>query len=197
MWGRGKLWLAFVTVLALAVAPGTRASNIGFKIIIPLTAGWNNYVSLPYYNSYTNAASIFSDISGCTLVSRWDNPTGAIQSWDGSRGINFLVNPGEAYIINVAATTTWLVLGSHNPALALNLTTGWNNYVSIPYHTTATNASTLFSQIPHCTLLSRWDNPTGAVQSWDGSRGVNFTLTPGEGLIVNVSVTGSWIPPHY
>ncbi len=192
-----KLALVLAAVLMLLISTAAIGSNMGFKISIPLTAGWNNYVSLPYYNSYTNAASIFSDITGCTLVSRWDNPTGLIQSWDGSRGINFAVTPGEAYIINVSATTNWIVVGSHNPSLALTLTGNWNNYISIPYHTTATNASTLFSQIPNSTLVSRWDNSTGLIQSWDGSRGINFTLTPGEGLIVNVSATGTWTPAHY
>ena len=194
---RTRVLLAITALLMAIVSTVAIGSNMGFKISIPLTAGYNNYVSLPYYNSYTNAASIFNDVPNCQFVSRWDNPTGAVQTWNGSRGINFTLNKGESYIINVTANSNWVVVGSHDPAFAVPLTAGYNNYISIPYHTTATKAGDLFAQIPNCQFVSRWDNASGAVQTWNGSRGINFSLTPGEGLIVNVTATTTWTPSHY
>lgn len=194
---RDKALLLMAAALLLAFGTVAAGSNMGFKITMPLQAGWNNYVSLPFYNSYTNAASLFADIPNCTSVSRWDNPSGTVQSWTGTRGINFAVTPGESYIVTVSISSNWIVVGSHNPSLAVTMTAGWNNYISVPYNTTATNAETLFADVPNCTSVSRWDNPSGTVQSWTGTRGINFPLTPGEGLIVTVSSTSGWTPSHY
>ena len=193
---RNKALLLIAAALLLAVGTVTAGSNMGFKITIPLTVGYQNYVSLPYYNSYTNASSLFSDIPNCTAVKRWDNLSGTFQQWSGTRGTNFTITPGEAYIVDVSASTNWIVVGSHNPSLSVTLTAGYQNYVSVPYHTTATNAQTLFNDIANCTAVKRWDNPTGNMQQWSGTRGVNFTLIPGEGLIIDVRANTSWIPSH-
>jgi hypothetical protein len=189
--------LAAVAVLAIGSA--AIASNMGFKISIPLTAGTaTNWVSIPYYNSYTNAASVFNDITGASQVSRWDNPTSSFQNWSGTRGTNFNVAAGEAYAVKVSTATNWIVVGSHNPSLALSLSAGTaTNWVSVPYHTTATNAATLFNQITSASQVSRWDNPTSSFQNWSGTRGTNFNLTAGEGIAVKVSAISSWTPAHY
>lgn len=196
---RTKVVLVLAAVFMLVVGGTAVASNMGFKITIPLAAGgYSNWVSLPYYNSYTTAASIFGDITGCTQVSRWDNPSGTYQSYTGGRGTGFNVTPGEAYLIKVSSATDWIVVGSHDPSLALTLSAGGaSNWVSIPYHTTATTASGLFGQIPNCTQVSRWDNPSGTYQSYTGGRGTGFNLTPGEGLLIKVNANESWTPLHY
>jgi hypothetical protein len=192
---RTRVALALAAALMLLISLAAVGSNMGFKITIPLTAGYANYVSLPYYSNYTNAASLLADIPNCTAVKRWDNSTGTYQMYTG-RGTNFTVIEGEGYIVNVSVSGSWVVVGSHDPGFALPLTAGYANYVSIPYHTTATNASTLLSQIPNCTAVKRWDNPTGTYQMYTG-RGTNFPLTPGEAIIVNVGTTCTWAPAHY
>lgn len=192
---RKKALLVIAAALFLAVGTLTLGSNMGFKISLALKAGYSNYVSLPYYTSYTNAASLLADIPNSTSVERWDNPSGTFQVWTG-RGTNFQISPGEAYIVNVSTDSTWVVLGSHNPSLALTLTAGYSNYISVPYHSTATNAASLLAQIPNATAVERWDNPSGTFEVWTG-RGTNFPITPGEGYIVNVSTTTNWVPAHY
>jgi hypothetical protein len=62
---RTRVLLAITALLMAIVSTVAIGSNMGFKISIPLTAGYNNYVSLPYYNSYTDAASIFNDVPNC------------------------------------------------------------------------------------------------------------------------------------
>lgn len=194
---KGLLAVATVAILVIGIA--AIASNMGFKIDISLTGGGAyNWVSLPYYNSYTDAGSIFSDVPNCTQVSRWDTTTGAFQTWNGSRGTNFTVDEGEAYLVKVSSASNWIVVGSHDPSFALSLQAGGAyNWVSVPYHTTATDAGTLFSQIPNCSQVSRWDTASGSFQTWNGSRGTNFGLTAGEGLLVKVSTASSWTPAHY
>jgi len=194
---RNKALLLIAAALLLAVGTVTAGSNMGFKITIPLTAGWANYVSLPYFNSYTDAASLFNDIPNCAAVKRWDNATGSYQAWNGVRGNDFPIVEGEGYIINVSTNSIWIVVGSHDPAFQQPLTAGWANIVSIPYNTTAATVSDLFNQVPNCAAIKRWDNASGSYQAWNGVRGINFNITPGEALIINVSTASTWQPAHY
>ena len=194
---RDKAQILVAAALLLAVGTITAGSNMGFKITIPLTAGYRNFVALPYFNQYTDANSVFNDIPHCQSVTRWDNPSGSWQTWNGARGDNFTLNEGEALLIQVNANTNWVVVGAHDPAFAVPLTAGYRNFVSIPYHTTAANANDIFSQIPNCQSVTRWDNPSGSWQTWNGARGDDFPLTPGEGLLIQVNGNTSWAPAHY
>ncbi len=197
---RTKVLLGAAVALMLVVSVATIGSNMGFKISIPLAAGgYLNWIALPYYDSYSNAAAIFSDIPSCTQVSRWDNPSGSYQTWNGVKGTNFTPVAGEAYLVKVSVAGNWVVVGSHNPGFALSLSgNGALNWISVPYHTVDTNAAALFSEISSCTQVSRWDNTSGSYQTWNGVKGTNFTLTPGEGVLVKVSATTvPWTPAHY
>lgn len=196
---RTKALFALAVVAVLLIGTAAIASNMGFKISIPLAAGTaNNWVSIPYYNSYSNAGAMFADITNASQVSRWDNTGAAFQSWNGARGTNFTVTAGEAYLVKVSSATNWIVVGSHNPSLVISLTAGTaNNWVAVPYHTTAANAGALFTQITNASQVSRWDNTGAAFQSWNGARGTNFTVTAGEGVLVKVSSASTWTPAHY
>ena len=93
---RTKVLLTVAVVLMLVVSVATIGSNMGFKISIPLTAGYTNCVSLPYYNSYTDAASIFADVPNCYSVSRFDNSTQAfVDNYGSATRNNFSVTPGR------------------------------------------------------------------------------------------------------
>jgi hypothetical protein len=187
--------LVLAAVAVLTIGSAAIASNMGFKISIPLTAGYQNFVSLPYYNSYTNDNSMYSDIPACTSVNRYLNGTGW-QNYTGGRTSLFNITAGEAYTVTVSASGNWIVVGSHNPSLALTLTAGYQNFVSVPYHTTATNDNALYSQITGCTSVNRYLNGTGW-QNYTGGRTSLFNITAGEGYTVTVSGTTSWTPAHY
>jgi hypothetical protein len=189
--------LVLAAVAVLAIGSAAIASNMGFKISIPLTAGYNNYVSLPYYNSYTTDNSMYSDITACTGVHRFNNATGGWQDYLGGRTSLFNITAGEAYVVTVSSSGNWIVVGSHNPSLALTLTAGYNNHVSVPYHTTATNDNALYSQITGCTGIHRYNNATGGWQDYLGGRTSLFNITAGEGYVITVSSTTSWTPAHY
>jgi len=194
---RTKVLLVTAAVLMLIVSLVAIGSNMGFKISIPLTTGYSNMVSLPYYTNYTTDNTMFADITGCSGVKRWNNATNAWQTYAGGRTSLFNVTGGESYVVTVSASSNWIVVGSHNPGLAVTLTTGYSNYVSVPYHTTATTDNTLFSQITGCTGLKRWNNATNAWQTYAGGRTSLFNVTAGEGYVITVSGTTAWTPAHY
>ncbi len=108
---RTKVVLSVATILMLVIGVAAIASNMGFKINIQLTAGYRNFVALPYFNQYTDAGSLFTDIPNCQSITRWDNPSGSWETWHG-RGTNFALNKGEALLVQVNSSSTWMVAGS-------------------------------------------------------------------------------------
>ncbi|MGA9753093.1 MAG: hypothetical protein WBS54_15025 [Acidobacteriota bacterium] len=210
-----KLSLILGTMLMMLIGTVAIGSNMGFKIVIPLVTGTNNYISLPYYTQYTDAYSLAIDIKGSdtttATVNRWDPTTKQVQYWNsngrGSANGDFMVTGGEGYWVTItsAKTTPWIVVGSHNPSLVIHLVTGTNNYISVPYHTTQTTAYGLAVEIKGqsaaTVTANRWNTTTRQVEYWNsngrGSAGGNFAITPGEGYWITTTVAVDWQPSHY
>jgi len=203
---RMKLWVA--GALLLAVGGTVVASNMGFKFVPNLNQTGKTFtISLPLNNNYTNASSVFNDINASCpgapqLVERMVPSAGGTvrEDWNGT-GTDFTVNSNEGLIVVVNPTcTSWVIVGSHNPAYVYTFAQAGKNYLtSIPYHTTATVANDLFTSIPSAVLIERI-TPTaggGIRQSWNGT-GVDFPVTIGESYVVVVGTAGTnWTPSHY
>ncbi|MGC8762219.1 MAG: hypothetical protein ACP5VN_01075 [Acidobacteriota bacterium] len=202
---RTRVLLALTALLMAIIGTAAIGSNMGFKISIPLTAGTTKFVSIPYNNSYTNADSLRSDINAsiggtCTVY----NYNGSIwQRWAGGGlgQVNFTIEPGKGYRVLPAASGTWVVVGSHDPNLAISFQAGVTNFVSVPYHTTATNADTLRNEINTATgttVTLYFYNGT-IWQRWAGGGlgQVNFTIVPGNAIRVLPAGTGTWTPSHF
>ena len=198
----------FVVLLVLAASSALLASNMGFKLVRPLTNTGNfqlNWVSLPYYwGTSATASTVCSDIGvNASEVDRWDKVGEAYQAWVcGSSGTDFSISPGEAVMVKVTSASNWTIVGSHNPGAVVNLTTTGVlqlNWVSVPYHTTAATASGLCTDIgANSYEVDRWDTGSEVYQAWVcGSSGTDFTLTPGEGVIIKVTAATNWTPSHY
>src|SRR5262245_24950486 len=156
-----KLWV--LGALILVVGGTALASNMGFKLVPNINAGAQNFtLSLPINNNYTNAQSLFNDLSASCpgalsgtggKVERIVPSAGGKtrQTWSAAGGTNFAIAKTEGYIVQTATGTTCttaVIVGSHDPALAYSFATPSINYlVSIPYHTTAQNARDLFLSI--------------------------------------------------
>lgn len=210
MMGRKAL---LVCLLVLSVAAFASASNMGFKITIPLVVGGTsqNWFSLPYNNSYATASAIKNDIGAANVgsVYRWNTATDNFTSYTSSRiGTDFAIEAGKAYMVNMisASTVNWVVVGSHNPALDMEIVFAGStqNWVSVPYHSTSTNASMLKDEMIADGLsigsVYRWNVATDNFTSYTSSRiGTNFTLTPGVGYMVTITAatTNRWTPAHY
>ena len=201
---------SFLALCLIMLALATLGSNRGFLIHIPLIFPYNNIVSLPYRTQYATAKDIYTDITNCTGVSRWDPTTGGMQTYCGGRGTGFTPVPGEALTITASQTATWVVVGSHDNAAQVqlykipdgvyDLQHDWN-WIAPPYHTRAQTASDLFQEIPNCLRVSRWNNAQSIYEKWDGTNqppdNINFVITPGEGYTCNVSADCTWTPSHY
>lgn len=208
---RMKLWVA--GALLLAVGGTVVASNMGFKFVPNLNqAGIYFTLSLPYNQNYTNADAVYDDLNlACPQgvnahaidkikVSAGGNTH---DTWFGTTGTNFLLATGEGYgVIPSVSCTTWVVVGSHNPAFVKNFLLPSNYYfTSIPYHTTATVAHDLWTSIPNVDNVDRI-KPTAAGnqhETWFGTTGTNFPVKVGDayGVVVKTPGNVSWTPSHY
>jgi hypothetical protein len=197
--------LLLAAVAVLAIGSAAIASNMGFKISIPLTSGVNSCVSIPYYNSYTDAASLRNDInaaiSGTAQVYAYNGTIWQRYAGGGIGQVDFTITPGLGYMVLPAASGNWIVVGSHNPALALSFTSGVNNLVSVPYHTTATTAQLLRNEIDAAigstAQLYNYNGTIWQRYAGGGIGQVNFNITAGTAILVLPAGSGSWTPAHY
>ena len=204
---RTKLALLFAAALMLVISTATLASNMGFKISLTLVTGSrSNWVSLPYFVSYQTSTDVRTDLANAgytgVVVSRYDAASG-IYTNDGGRN-PFPLVPGEGLLIRVASGTgPWIVVGSHDPTKTFSLVTGSrSNWVSIPYHTTATSSTNLRTELTAAgytgVVVSRYDAATG-IYTNDGGRNP-FALVIGEAVLIRVATgpaSGGWTPAHY
>jgi len=208
---RMKLWV--VGALLLTVVGGAVASNMGFKFVPNLNIANSAFpVGIPFNHNYTDAQSIYADIqaSGCSpaSVSRIFGPAEkGVSSWfPGAFGEDFTVTTsatGEGYSIQVTSPcTTWVIVGSHNPAQSISMTNvGSPTYLlSVPYHTTAIDANSFFTEIgPNLVQVDRISGAgaKGHTTWFPGAFGNNFAVKIGEALDFSVSAPTSWTPAHY
>jgi hypothetical protein len=167
---------------------------------VPLRDYW---LSLPYHHNYDTAQSICKAIGPYTaMVSRYHSELQYRVDWTCPWGTDFHPVPGEGLFVRVLGTETAIFTGSHDPNLKIPIG-GFNHpgrdyYLSIPYHTTATVAQDLCREIPHASLVTRFDTQSGIAQSWTCPWGDNFAIQPGEALRVRVyQRSDGFIPAHY
>ncbi len=68
-----------------------------------------------------------------------------------------------------------------------------SNWVSVPYFSNFTTASTVFADIPGALQVSHYLTATDTYEDYfGGAFDPNFTVAKGESLLVKVSVTGNW-----
>jgi hypothetical protein len=202
--------LVAVAVGALLLAGGlATASNMGFKFVPSVGANQFFDLSLPWNNNYTNAASLLTDITGATRVSRY-NPTGTVTDWfsGAAPANNFTIVKGDAYIVRAGGSgiSSAVVVGSHDPAFTFSFTANQFRSASAPYHQTLTKASQLLSDMQtqmganSVSRVSRY-NATGTLTDWfsGAAPANNFNLTLGMGVIVRGGSAGGsgYVWPHY
>ncbi len=195
------------------------ASNMGFKLVYrfyapvatPPTNAGENWCAVPYNFPFTNSQTFFDDIDAvsgsASQVSRWLRTDDKLQSYTGGKGDPiFPIVAGEAYLVKVSANTDYVIVGSHQPGLGLNLyapvtsppTNAGENWLSVPYHCTYNNSEDVYNDIPNCSQFSRWLRTDDKLQSYTGGKGDPvFPLAPGEGYLVKVSTDVTWTPSHF
>ncbi len=171
------LLVSAVALVAVLVAGGLFASNMGFKlnysmekagfVNVPVTGGnsrtGTQTIALPYnqQTNLLNANDLLVDIGGTAVVvqiAAYTRSSDAPAAYTGTSGSPFALTAGEAYYCQISGTgqtpVNYIVVGSHNPGLGINLiaqaagvSRSGSNLWSYPYHSTAANAKTLLDEI--------------------------------------------------
>ena len=212
----GVLTVALAVVLA---AGGLLASNMGFKLNYPLTAAGagslsgTNTLALPdNRQAGVNAAStLMNDVSllNTANVQKFLEATDGLQVYTGRKGSgpDFALGTGEGYLLKMNTTVNYIVVGSHDPAFANALnaagagSSSGTNLFSYPYHSTATTASALQTDIglANTANVQKFLRATDGLQVYTGRKGsgADFALVPGEAYFIKMNTTVNYIPSHY
>ncbi len=206
-----KIVLAIATVLILAIALTSGASNMGFKLSMTLPANSvSKYIALPFYNSYSTqtAAYLRNDIiaaGGTTVeVINWTGTTLQRYAGGGIGQVNFNLVPGIGYQIKtIAAVNNWVIVGSHNPSTTISLeANSISKFLAVPYHTTSTTAALLRNELIAVGGTSvevlNWNGTVWQRYAGGGVGQVNFNIVPGIAYQAkSVTAIAAWTPAHY
>ena len=221
-----KVVFGLVAALAmLLVVGGLYASNMGFKLNYVLdgqgTSGslnGTNTMSLPF-NQQTDLIDAFDlivDIGGTVDVSniaQFDRTSNGFAGYTGTSGAPFALAPGEAYLVQLQATTpsvNYIIVGSHDPGLVLsfdgagtNGSANGTNFYGYPYHSTSTDAEELITELGSTTdiaAVSQFDRSSNGFAGYTGTSGAPFPLEPGKGYLVQLQggLPGvTFVPSHF
>jgi hypothetical protein len=224
--------LLVVAMVAIIVTGGLVASNMGFKLNYPLldstdplSQSGTQSIGLPYNRQVgiDNASDLFRDIGltiatcGATACPCLDN----IQRFDTASDSNapyacglpdFGLNPGEGLLVKTKSGVSgdYIVVGSHNPALSINLPapgggsqSGTSRYTH-PYHAVSANASELLTELGGCNFVAsiqRFDTATDSNAPY-ACGFPDIPLAAGQSyLVVTKSSTApggiDFVPAHY
>jgi hypothetical protein len=203
-----KTLVVAAAALAVMVAGGLYASNMGFKLAYQLTTATNasqNALALPYnqQSGLDNASNLLQDIESSagiqvTGVAFYNNADG-FTSYSELAGADYALQSGTAYLVQVETAGTYIVVGSHKPGFVVNLTQASNasqNFFAYPYHSTSPTAADLLAEIGPDALNIAFYNTGDGFTSYP-SNPTNFSLKPGEGYLIQVANPIAFIPAHY
>ena len=218
---KNRMWMvAAVAVAAIFVAGGLYASNMGFKLNYRLddsgaagSLSGTQTIALPY-NQQTgidDAKDLIDDVnaSGGTVgsVSNYLSASDSLQTYTGSAGTAFALESGKGYVIKMNTGTDYVIVGSHDPGLGLNLlgpadSASGTTLYSYPYHSTSADAKALIDELNVVQAavagsISQYLSASDSLQTYTGTAGVAFALTPGNAYYIKVNDTISYTPSHF
>jgi hypothetical protein len=228
------LLVSAVAMVAVLVAGGLFASNMGFKLnyamekqgtAVPggISRTGAQILALPYnqQTNLINAFDLIGDINtgqpagSVAQIAQYVRSLDSFAGYTGQSGTAFNLVPGDAYLAALStlapATLNYIVVGSHNPGLGIDLTaqaagasrTG-SNLWSYPYHSTSANGFQLITEINAfagagtVVQIGSYVQSLDAFSGYTGTSGTAPQLFPGEGYILQVnSNVVDWVPSHY
>jgi len=181
----GQLWW-HSPVVKVAVGSSTVSNEYN------LSAGWN-LVTVPVANDF-NASSLGQSMPNCEIVAYWNASAGMFESYvvGVTPGSGFPIRDGVGYFVYVNTSSSFSVTGVPLSSVAVDLHTGWNTIGW--FDADATNASSLASSVPNCSIAAYWDASSGTFESY--TVGVTpppgFAVNRGMGVFVYVTSPGTW-----
>jgi parallel beta-helix repeat protein len=158
-----------------------------------LSHGWN-LVTVAVANTYT-AASLGQNLSGCSIVARWNASAGMFQSFvvGVSPGDGFALEDGVGYFIYMDSSGLLSDIDVPIAHVSVDLYQGWNTLGW--YNDTATNASSLGSAVGNCSIVACWNTSSSTFESYlvgVSPPSVAFRIERGMGVFVYVTKPGVW-----
>jgi hypothetical protein len=212
--------------LAVLVMGGVLvASNMGFKLNYQLSgppATGTNTLALPYNQmiGLVDAKNVMDDVNATGTptgqvvnLQRWSSAADTISLYSGAPADpagGWTLAAGEAYYIKVLNNTTYIIVGSDDPAKIVTFSgppaTG-TNFFSVPYHTTSGNAKDLMDDVNlngsptgQIVNIQKWNKSADTLSLYSGAPADpvgGFTFVPGEGVFVKVLNTVTYVPSHF
>ena len=218
--------VAALGLAAVLVAGGLVASNMGFKAnyamdgpLANMSSSGTQTLALPYnqQTSIVTAEDLINDIEADAMdtslvasLSRFVRTTDAAETYTGFSGTNFAITPGDGYKVVITGSVNYIIVGSHNPTLAItfdgpgdNGSASGTQQWSYPYHSTAATAEDLIDEINLAAgtsvvaSVSRFLRTTDGAETYTGFSGTNFGLTVGEAYKIVVTASVTYVPSHY
>ena len=217
-----KVFVVVVGVaMACVMASGLIASNMGFKLNYPLAAtgassnSGTNVIALPFnrQSGIDTANALIGDVGLANVanVQRFLEATDGLETYTGRKGTpapDFPLAAGEGYFLRMNNPVDYIVVGSHDPSLAISLdgpgggSQSGTNFFAVPYHTTSATAFDLMNDVGFASVLNiqRFLEATDGLETYTGRKGTpaaNFNLVAGESYFVRMSSTVSYTPSHF
>ena len=212
---RSLVVLLVVVALTVVLTGGLMASNMGFKLNRVLVSGseetsnsGQQFVALPYNRQVgiDTAKELFIDIELVGTVQniqKYLTLTDTYQTY-GKGDDDFALEAGQGLLIKMDATTNYIVVGSHDPSLQIQLEAGGGasksgtNLFAPPYHGTASNAQDLFIELGDTNVqnIQKYLTATDTFQTY-GKGDTNYDINPGEAYFVKMNQTKLYTPSHY
>ena len=163
-----------------------------FSIDLPLLQGWN-LITVPFEYEMM-ASDLAENITGCISVNKWDPVYHLYLPYivGGPPGFDFTITQGIGLFVDVSENSTLNLSGRRIDSVNVPLKIGWN--LIGWYHTYNTTASSLAENITGCVSINRWDAVEKTYKPYivGGPPGLDFTITQGMGLFVDVSAEITW-----
>lgn len=218
--------LASVAIIAVAIVGTSLAtSNSAFKLRVALratdggvtSASGRQLLALPFHlePGMTTAKDLMDDIGFASVssISKYLAATDTMQTYTGrkaSPGANFVLTPGEGYVVRMATTLDYEIVGCHDDTIGITLrapdggvtSRSGRNLFSPPFNSTAGTAKDLMDDIGFASVgdVSRFVAATDTLQTYTGrkaSPGANFPILRGEAYYIRMNTTVNYTPSHY
>jgi len=173
---------------------GDVTDNIHFDPWTGLTLykGWN-LITFSFINSIQSASDLMSSISGCTVVTMWDNINQKYVSYIDGFGEDFELNNGSSYFVFLTGgVMTYLIGDVYQPEINITFHPGYN-LIGWPYPEYEP-AEDIADNITHCMKVAKWNaqEQTWVAEYITALDSYNFDLLMGEGAFVFVSEQSQW-----
>lgn len=214
---RTVVGLLLVAGVAVVLAGGLMASNMGFKLNYQLkkqAAGISllgqNTLSLPYNRQVgiNTAQDLLVDIgvTNAVEVDRYNKLANQYDVYSLANPVNYPLAAGEGYFVKANVDNSYIVVGSHDPSAVIVLQAPQvgvsalgQNLFAPPYHATAATAQDLLLEIGFTNVaeVDRYNRAVNQFDVYSLANPSNYPLVPGESYFLKMINTINYSPSHY